>query len=63
MLGVFCFSISPAACTLAREERQEDKVDRDSLEQAEMVLNPWYFKFSITMREGQPGTNLSTDMA
>ena len=63
MHGVFCFSISTAACTLAREESQEDKVDKDSLEQGEMVLNPWYFKFSITMREGQPGTNLETGMA
>ena len=27
------------------EEGQEDKVDRDSLEQGEMVLNPSYLRF------------------
>ena len=45
MQTFFFFSIRPAAWTLAREERQEDKVDRDSLEQGEMVLNPSYLRF------------------
>ena len=51
MQSVFCFKIRPAACTPAREERREDKVDRDNLDQGEMDLKPWCFKFSITTKD------------